>query len=301
MQKQRLIILIVGIILGLAAVFMTKSYIAQQSQVINKQAQQKLAQIQANQAAILVAKQDIMTGTVIQADMLDSVIIPAQYVQPRAATSLDRVAGMIVTAPISKGEQISLSKLSQHYGRQASSLAALTPVGKRAITIAIDNTASLAAGMIRPGDYVDIITLLPMPVTTMDGKQKMQTAVFPLFQNILVLAVGQDTGGEVAQSEGRYKKEEKKEFSPLITLALSSQEANLIAFVQEQGKIRLVLRSPADSGVQPISPASWDTLFQYVMPQAVEPKPKEDEPSASGYVEIYRGLTKEKVPIYGNK
>jgi Flp pilus assembly protein CpaB len=116
----------------------------------------------------------------------------------------------------------------------------------------------------------------------------------------LVLAVGQETAGLPIEQGGRYKKEEKKEVSPLITLALSPQEANLIAFVQEQGKIRLLLRSPSDSQIGQLGLTSWDTLFQYVMPQEIakpEPKAKEEAPSDVVFVEIYRGLNKEKVPL----
>jgi hypothetical protein len=77
----------------------------------------------------------------------------------------------------------------------------------------------------------------------------------------------------------------------VITLALSAQEANLIAFVQEQGKIRLILRSPGDTQVQPVAPASWDTLFRTVMPQAFTQPQEDTKPQKK--VEIYRGLQKE--------
>jgi pilus assembly protein CpaB len=296
MQKQR-IILIIGIVLGIIAVFMAKAYIDQQRQTISEEAKKKLAKMEAemqtNQTAVLIAKEDIPRGVMIEPAMLDVQVTPNQYLQPQVVTSLDRVAGMVTIAPISKGEQITLSKLAQP--KQVGGLAEVTPVGKRAITISVDNIAALA-GMIKPGDYVDVIALLSVPVQTLEEKQVTQVAVVPLFQNVQVLAVGQQTGRLLAE-ESRYKREERAEVSPLITLALTPQEANLIAFVQEQGKIRLVLRSPADAQVQPVQPASWETLFQYVMPkEEVKPVTKEaQEPTE--YVEIIRGLSKEKVPL----
>ncbi|OGX40603.1 MAG: Flp pilus assembly protein CpaB [Omnitrophica WOR_2 bacterium RIFCSPLOWO2_01_FULL_41_12] len=294
MPKQR-IALIAGIVLALVAIFMVKVYLDQQRQVIQEQAKRTLAKIQANQTAVLVAKKDIPKGIVIEPEMLETAIVPNQYLQPNAVTSLDRVAGMITIGPISKGEQIILSKLSQsRQAGQGGGLAEATPVGKRAITVSVDNVSALG-GMIKAGDYVDVIALVPVPVQTQEGKQASQAAVMPLFQNVLVLAVGQETGAVSAQ-DSRYKKEEKKEISPLITVALSPQEASLIAFVQEQGKIRLILRSPADSQIQPVQPASWDTLFQYLMPQE-EVSRKKDEPQAVDYVEIYRGLNKERIPL----
>lgn len=305
MQKQRLIFLIVGMGFALLAVLMVKSYINQQHQAIQSEAEKMkkaLTQMQANQTAVLVAKRDIPSGKVIEAEMLESVIIPNQYLQPQVATSLDRISGMMTIAPVAKGEQLTLSKLVYPTKQQAAGgkgLAEVTPVGKRAITISVDNISGLA-GMINPGNYVDVITVIPLPVQTSEGKQVKQDVVIPIFQNVQVLAVGQEIGVLSPQvTETRYKKEEKKEPSPLITLALSPTEANLIAFVQEQGKIRLFLRSPIDSQIQPAQAANWDTLFQYIMPKEtpkIEKTPAEEEVT---YVEIYRGLNKEKAPLSG--
>lgn len=307
MPKQRLI-LIIGIILALIAVFFIKVYLDEQRSLYREQAKKALKNIQANQTAVLVAKEDIPRGAAIDPDILETKIVPNQYLQPQAVTSLDRIAGMVAIASISAGEQLSLTKLANPKQAGGGGLAESTPVGKRAITISVDNISSLA-GMIKPSDYVDVIAMVPVPVQGPDGKQALQVAVMPLFQNVLVLAIGQNTGTIIqAPSEGRYKKEEKKEASPLITLALSPQEASLIAFVQEQGKIRLVLRSPADSQIEQVKPASWDTLFQYVMPKETReqpkeveppppPEPKKEEPKPIDYVEIYRGTNKERVPL----
>ncbi len=290
LQKHQLIMIVVGIICVFTAIYMVKSYIETQRALDIENAKKKLANMQSNQASVLVAKTDIPRGVEIDSKNLEVSIVPKKFIQPQAVTSLDRISGMVTIAPIAKNEQVTLSKLS--YPQQRSrGLADATPVGKRAITITVDNISSLA-GMVKAGDYVDIIAMVPVPVQNADGKQTTQAAVFPLFQNVLILAVGQDTGGISREEGSRYRKEDKKEaVSPLITLALKPQEASLIAFVQEQGRIRLVMRSPADSQVEPIQPASWDTLFKYIMPQAAEELPKQERP----YVEIYRGLKKEKL------
>ncbi len=300
MPKQK-IFLIIGVVLAIMAVFMAKTYIDEQRQQAEAKANKKIASMQAsipkNEARVLIASRDIAKGAIIDDSVLEISSVPEKYLQPKAMSSVDRIVGMVALAPITKGEQITLSKLTQQ--RHQGGLSEGTPVGKRAITISVDNIAALA-GMIKPGDYVDIISLVPVPVQTPDGKQVTQVAVMPLFQNVLVLAVGQDTSVITkSASGGRYQDTEKKEVvSPLITLALNPQEANLLAFVQEQGKIRLTLRSPADSKVEPIQPASWDTLFRYVMPQqeSVKSEPKESfKTPVVEYVEVYRGLNKERV------
>ncbi len=292
MQKQR-IILIIGIVLALMAVFMIKVYLGQQRELIKEEEKKKVAKMQESQVSVLVAKKDIPEGSVIDTGSLELKLVSKQFMQPQAVNSLERISGMVVIAPIVKDEQITLSKLKWPKEKGVGSLSAATPVGKRAITISVDNISALV-GMIKPGDYVDVIAMVNVPVQTAEGKQTAQTAVMPIFQNILVLAVGQ----EIGTAESRYKKEEKKvgEASSLITLALAPQEASLIAFVQEQGRIRLVLRSPADSQAQPFQATTWDTLFQYLMPKE-GPKAGPQKEEAVSYVEIYRGLNKERMPL----
>ena len=148
--------------------------------------------------------------------------------------------------------------------------------------------------MIKPGDHVDVIGNVPMPAMSREGKQVTQITTMPLFQNVLVLAVGQEfttlPAGEADQKGTRTVS------FPVITLALSPQEANLIAFAQEQGKIRFVLRSPGDTQVQPTAPATWEALYRAVLPgmfkeESMQPSRPEKN------VEIYRGANRESKSI----
>ncbi|MCX5711205.1 MAG: Flp pilus assembly protein CpaB [Candidatus Omnitrophica bacterium] len=291
LQKQQ-IILIIGIGLALIAIFMIKVYLDEQNRAAKLRAKQELEAIQANQTPVLIAKKDIAQGVVIDPDWLEAKIVPNSRVEGGAVKSVDRISGMLTVAPISRGEQITLDKLSF---KRSGDLASITPVGKRAITIVSDNASSLV-GMIKGGDYVDVIALVNIPIQVVQGKPVTQLTSIPLFQNVLILAVGQETGTASPAMEqlARYGKQTAPDSSSLITLALSPKEAGLLSFVQEQGKIRLVLRSPTDAKVEPTQLATWDTLFQYVMP----PAQKTDEPKPVSFIEVYHGLQKERVPVY---
>lgn len=296
MPRQR-IVLIIGVVLALGAVLMTMVYIDQQRKIDRARLQKNWESLQANQTAVLVAKKDIPRGSPVDETMFTTEIVLNKYVQPQAVTSMDRIAGMLTIAPVSKGEQISLTKLSNV--KNEGVLSEVTPVGKRAITISVDNISALA-GMIKAGNYVDVIAMLPDAIMTPEGKQVVQTTAISLFQNVLVLAVGQETG-TAPQARSRYAKEggEKKESSPLITIALDPKEANLIAYVQEIGKVRLVLRSPADSKVEDLKPANWNALLEYIASKNPAPRMEEkEEIKPTGYVEVYRGTSKEQVPIF---
>lgn len=304
---QRRIFIILAIIFGGIAAYLIGVYLKQERQVIQVQTKEEIIREQRMQASVLVAGKDMPKGTTVAVDMLESKVVPREYIQPQAVSNADRIIGMMTLAPISKGEQITLSKLVSSRQATVSSLAMATPVGKRAVSVSVDTSSSLL-GMIRPGDYVDVIGIIPVPVQTPDGKQTTQAAVTPFFQNVLVLAVGKDLGANVAES--RYRRESDSGGAGggnLVTLALTPQEASLIAFAQEQSKIRLILRSPADSRVEPVQPATWETLLQYSIPQLSQAK----EQAVSGQeitaaaltkekpreVEIYRGLKKETLTL----
>ncbi|MBP7216534.1 MAG: Flp pilus assembly protein CpaB, partial [Candidatus Omnitrophica bacterium] len=281
--KQKLFI-ILSVVLGLLTFFMINVYLQGQKKAAEDKAREELERERANLRPVFIARSDIAPGKEITADMVESKIVSDSDRDARAVADLSSVFGKVVTIPIRAGEQISLDKLA--YARASGTLAQSTPVGKRAVTISVDNIASLA-GMVKPGDYVDIIASVPVPAMGADGKQATQLAMLPLFQNVQILAVGQNLGAQ-ARQVSRYASEEKAAdaASALITVALNPQEANIISFVQDQGKLRLVLRSPSDTQMEQPRPVSWDTVFQYVFPPSPEPE-RYEAPQPT--VEVYRG------------
>ena len=277
--------LIIAAAAGLLAVILINLYIQQQAEATKQQ----VITGQKNLVNVVVARDDIPAGTAIKEDMVKELTVSRDALQPRAAQSIDRVIDKASLAPIAKGEQVLLNKLA--ISGQEISLSSKIPKGKRAITIPVDNISSVG-GLIRPGDHVDVIGNVPVPVMTAQGKQAMQPTTMPLFQDILVLAVGQEF--TTIPGDSKEKKETRATLANVITLALDPQQANLIAFAQEQGKVRLVLRSPGDTQIQPAVPASWDALYRNVMPQAFKEEPVEQKASRSEKtVEIYRGASKE--------
>lgn len=291
LEKQQ-INLIIGIVLALIAIIAVNFYIAGEKARTQREERERLKKYLENQITVLVANKDIEAGSPIEQSMVDAVSMLNKDAENRAVDAFARIEGMVAARNINKGEQITLDKVVYEQG--GSNLSSATPKGKRAVTIAVDNIASLA-GMLKPGDYVDVIAMIPASVEIVDGKQQVQMAATPLFQNIKVLAVGQSTSPISSPLERYQEGGEKKEPSPFITLALTPEEANIITFVQEQSKIRLTLRSPMDAETTTqVSPATWDTVFKYIIPDYGTPPPP---PPARPTVEIYRGDKKEVVPL----
>jgi pilus assembly protein CpaB len=292
MPKQRLV-LILGTVLALITAFLVKVWMDQQRGIIEEAIKIQAAQKQEKFMSILVAKEEIPAGDAVEADDVETKSVPERQVLPQSVTSLDRIQGMVAIADIFQGEPVTITKLA--YPRAASGLADVTPVGRRAITISVDNIAAVA-GMVKPGDYVDVIVLIAVPVKLPDGTQMTDNRVIPLFQNVEVLAVGQSTVGAV-RKVSRYAQEqpeeEAKPQSPLITLSLTPKEAGILAYISEQGKIRLVLRNPSDNKMEPLEITDLASLLRYLSPQPEKP----ELPQPSSYVDVYLGLTKKRMPL----
>lgn len=291
-----------GLIIAVAAAFIATilviTWLNQQQRRMAEDMSKRFKELHANTVDAIYAKADIPRGKIISEDMIFTKPMTKSSLPAEAATSVARVIDRVAAVNIKQGSLIQLDMVGSPIARE-STLAARTPIGKRAISVSVDNISSLV-GMIKPGDYVDVISLILLPATTAEGKQATQPATVPLFQNVQVLAVGSQLGRPQEADSGlrrRREESESKESAPLITLALNPEETNLLAFVQEQGKIRLVLRSPADAKTEAVQPANWETLLKYLYPN-IDLRPVEEEPLQ---VEVVRGFKKEMMPITQKK
>jgi len=270
--KKNLPLIVAGFS-ALLAVILINVYIRQQAEAERR----RLLESERNKITVIVAAKDIPRGARISEDMLREIRVNKDKVPPYTATSGTSVLGKVAIAQFQAGEPIALNKVSAPVSRPRwEGLSAKIPPGKRAVTIPVDTITSVA-GMARPGDYVDLIGMVPLPASK---SKETRMTILPLFQDILILAVEQEL-----QSQPPGKSSGEKSGTN-VTLALSPQEANIIAFIQEQGKIRLVLRSPTDKQAARTVPADWDTVLKIILPPQEDFKPKQT-------VEIFHGLQKE--------
>jgi len=291
-QIRKRLPIVIAVACGILAIALMRVYlrqkeveIAERLQQLQPPPQKPVAPPQPKMGVVLVAKKEIPVQTPITASDIEIREIPVDYIQPGAVTSLDKVIGQISTGPIAAGEQMLPIKL-QPAGNIGKSISELTPDGKRAVTITVDNISTIA-GLLRPGNYVDVFALISPPANKNTRVSPVAGQLVPIGQCIQVLAVG----SEVIFSPG---KQPGSAGAGTVTLALTPQEAILYAFVQEHGKFKLILRSGEDTKVEIIKPADWDTLLEYANPSF-----EKIEPSSA--VEIYRGLEKELIPIYEKK
>lgn len=191
---------------------------------------------------ILVARQNIPLGAQLDpASMLAERLIPSAYVENRhvRATDVDRIRGIRVVSGIRAGEALLWTDLAT-MSDSARDLSSLVRSGMRAITIQADQTATFG-GLVRPGDRVDVLLTLDRPRP--DGSEPERVTV-PLLQSLIVLAAGQDTG--MIQRASQQQQASRAQQIQNVTLSATVEQAQMIAFATQRGRLTLVLRNPDD-------------------------------------------------------
>ncbi len=187
--------------------------------------------------SVVVAVRDVALGTAITEDMLGLREVPAQFIEERhiRAQEASRIVGVKLTTAVRANESILWTDLAVA-SEQRRDLSSLISDGRRAVAVQAEVTSNFG-GLLRPGDRVDVI----LTYQRQDGKQFSRT----LMQNKLVLAAGTDTGSvnvaNDAEGNGR-----RSGYADQIVLSVNVDEAQELAFAQERGSIRLVLRNPND-------------------------------------------------------
>ena len=184
---------------------------------------------------LLVALKPIAPGTVLTDEMLATRDVPMAYVENRAVRDSERarVVGLRVSTPIQAQQTLMWTDLAIAADDRRD-LSSLVQPGMRAVSVrAMNDDKSYA--LIRPGDRVDVIaTMQPTDIS-----QQRESVV--LLQNVLVLAVGLDTG-----SEPVVKRTTNEPRDLLLSLSLTIPEAQLLALAVEKGRISVALRNPDD-------------------------------------------------------
>jgi pilus assembly protein CpaB len=181
---------------------------------------------------LLVALKPIAAGVVLTDDMLATREVPQAYVENRAVreTERARVVGLRIATPVQAQQTLMWTDLAIAADDRRD-LSSLVQPGMRAVSVrAASDDKSFA--LIRPGDRVDVIA-------TMAQSDQRESVV--LLQNVLVLAVGLDTGAEPVA-----KRTPSEQRDLILSLSITVPEAQLLALALEKGRLSVALRNPDD-------------------------------------------------------
>jgi pilus assembly protein CpaB len=190
---------------------------------------------------VVVAAVDVMSKTQVTNEMLQVMKVPVEYIHSLAIREKNEAIGKITNTSIAQGEQILQKKLVE-LGEVNYGLSYAVPVGKRAVTVAVDDVSGIA-GLIKPGDKVDVAAVINLPKV---GEQREVPNALVVLQDLQILAVG-------ATMEDRTSKKEPLDYKN-ITLAVTVEESRPLILASQKGTIRLMLRSPIDDSTFETTP-----------------------------------------------
>ncbi|OGS10405.1 MAG: Flp pilus assembly protein CpaB [Elusimicrobia bacterium RIFOXYB12_FULL_50_12] len=217
----------------------------------------------ADKAPVLIAKQYIEQGMMLDETLIEESSAPKNYIQPKALSAIKELTNsegrknFMALAPIEKGEQITATKLAV-LGLDTG-LSAVIPNDKRAVTLVLNNED--VAGIIKPGNRVDIIAV----VDYSNKEGKMQEASATILQNILILSVGSNILGTAANTDSNEKQDGLSSISQSripVGLSVTQQEAELLVLSSEKGVIKFSLRPIGDDRISQIQPARMQDIFK---------------------------------------
>jgi pilus assembly protein CpaB len=180
-----------------------------------------------DRTGVLVALRELEKGARLERGDLGIRTIPAGFVHPDAIpeSHAERVAGKTLGAAVAAGQPLHWRDVSSTVARKP--LAEVVPKGLRALTLPVDVSSSLG-GALRGGDRVDLLG-------TFTRGGDLDRATVTLLQNVLVL-VGAEPAAEAPAPDH-------------VTVALTLEEAELVAFALGRGQVHVVLRHARDQTV----------------------------------------------------
>jgi len=238
---------------------------------------------------VVMAADDIQVGTKLEAHQVHVITLPQSAVPPGAFSATSQVLGRGAILPVSKGEFILPSKLAAL--NAGTGLPSMIPQGMRAVSVRVNDVVSVA-GFVQPGSHVDVLA------TGQGGGNDRQTTT--VLENVLVLAVGKSLDrNPLADAQT----------APVITLAVSPDDAQKLALVSQEGRIQLSLRNPMDTRKGGIGATRTSSLYLGETPVATAPKPKAHKVVAKGpapapapyQVEMIRGSKRDETKFEENK
>ena len=217
--------------------------------------------VSGRRVSILVATEKIPAFTEIESRQLTVKEFPENFLPPgyHPKTMRSDLVGQTTVFDISVGSPV-LSKDMASTQRSAQ-LSTKILKDMRALALPVDKVSSFG-GLLRPSDHVDILGTFQKPAS---GDVETVT----LLQNVTVLAVGGQLGGQ-AGSSGSSRKSKK---ANTVTVAVTPEEAELLVFAQDRGTLGLTMRGKDDVNDEPsLAGKSFADIFEPTVRKKIQQK-----------------------------
>jgi Flp pilus assembly protein CpaB len=247
-------------------------------------------------AAIRVATGDLSMGLLLKAEDMAWKEMAPDAVQPGEITRNSALAaklpGAVLRRPVADGAPI--RERDVVFPDAPGFLAAALQPGMRAVSVAIDDVTG-NAGLIQPGDYVDLVLTHQLRSEDNSGNDKVASET--VLSDMRVIAVGQTLAAVEGEGKPRGSSSART-----VTLEVLPRDAEKVAVVTRLGQLSLALRSLARTeqpaagrdldGTTPL----WGRDVSTVVRMTAEEKPRASRPAAAPprEVKVFRGSGSEK-------
>ena len=169
-------LLLLAALMAAGAAWLANDWAVQRNITVNK--------LTDNERSVIVAKLDIPYGQKVEPQHVGLMKVDVGVMPEGAFTSEEEVIGKVANVKALKGDILRDSRFVDHL--EGSTLAALIPKDKRAITVRV-NAVIGVGGFLLPGNHVDILA-----VKKKSGRAHIETVL----RNIKILAVDQTAATE---------------------------------------------------------------------------------------------------------
>jgi pilus assembly protein CpaB len=253
LRKANFWLIVGALCVASASYWFAGRYLSRQADAVRAQANAAWATRE-----VVVAATDLPAGVRLAAASLASRAVPERYLSSDVLlpAAVGAAIGQRLTRPLRAGEALQRSAVESP---EAGTLSGLVEPGERALTIPVDE-ANGAAGLLAPGDLVDLMVVLRE-----EGATGTAARVHPLLQAVQVLATGRalrahgshgagpgaGTGG-LPPDDGNYA---------TITLRLHPDEAQRVLLAQKLGELSVSLRPMGESRLVALAALGRENLF----------------------------------------
>jgi Flp pilus assembly protein CpaB len=186
-----------------------------------------------SKVSVLVAARDIPAGTtgaeVVGQHYLTTETVPRRTVVPGAVSSSDQLNNLVVTQQIFSGEQVT----TRAFGTPTElGIRAQIRGNERAFQLAGDENA-LLAGTLKEGDHVDVVADWSSGGNNSSALSKI------ILRNVLVLQAPQTptSSSHLGSSNDNFS----------VQLRVTDAQSQKLWWAEQEGKVSLEIRPPADS------------------------------------------------------
>lgn len=236
MRVRDIIGLIIALLFALGIAMLSRMLLTEEE--TPKKVETKTVVEKAKMMDVLVATTSLSVGhklvrTDVRWQPWPEASLNANYLT-KGETKITDLEGSIVRYPLSQGEPMALDDIIRPGDRSV--LSALIDSGRRGLSINV-NAATSSSGLVKPGDYVDVI--LSKSEASSDGLSNVISSEI-IVANVRVLAMDTQMGAEEGPIGGKVT---TKPIPKTATLELTPNQAQALVKATQQGELFLSLHS----------------------------------------------------------